>query len=131
VFPFTNQDSQAPRVADVPIRQIPVIPAHLPMAAARKVAARKRIAVLLVEMGERIVGTVDESVLGAAADETPIAAAMRPFGLYLRPGMSVAQAREVFIRARATILPVIAGRLVLGAVMRADVERAKPRAHNE
>jgi CBS domain-containing protein len=128
VFPFANHDAEAPRVADMPMRQIPVIPAHLPMAGARKIAALKRIGVLLVERDAQIVGTVDESVLGAADDRTPTASAMKPLGLYLRPAMSVAEARDVFVRARATILPVIAGGFVLGAVARSDIERTKPRA---
>jgi len=110
------------------MRQIPVIPAHLPMAGARKVAALKRIAVLLVEREDQIVGTIDEIALAAADDRTPTAAAMQPLCLYLRPTMSVGQAREVFIRARTTILPVIAGGFVLGGVARSDIERTKPRA---
>ena len=128
VFPFANLDAEAPHVGDMPMRQIPVIPAHLPMAGARKVAALKRIAVLLVEREEQIVGTIDEIALAAADDQTSTAAAMQPLCLYLRPAMSVAQAREVFIRARTTILPVIAGGFVLGAVARSDIERTKPRA---
>ena len=107
------------------MRRIPVIAAHLPMAAARKVAALKRIGVLLVELEEQIVGTVDESVFAAAADETRTATAMKPLRLYLRPAMSVAQARELFVRTRANVLPVIAGGFVLGAVNRADIERTK------
>jgi CBS domain-containing protein len=71
---------------------------------------------------------VEESVLAAADDETQTARVMKPLGLYLRPSMSVAQARELFIRARATVLPVIAGGFVLGAVTRGELERAKPRA---
>jgi CBS domain-containing protein len=127
VFPFANHDTEAPHVADMPMRQIPVIAAHLPMAAARSVAALKRIGVLLVERDEQIVGTVDESVLAAADDDTPTATAMKPLGLCLRPAMSVAQARELFVRARATVLPVVAGGFVFGAVTRADIERTKPR----
>ena len=125
-MPFANQDAGAPSVADIPMRRIPVIAAHLPMTAARRVAALKQIGVLLVERNEQIVGVVDQSVLGAADDETPTAAAMRPLDLWLRPAMSVAQAREVFVRARATVLPVVAGGFVLGAVRRVDIERAKP-----
>ena len=128
MFPFAHHDAEAPHVADMPMRQIPVIPAHLPMAGARKVAALKRISVLLVERQEQIVGTIDENVLAAADDRTPTAAAMKPLVLYLRPTMSVAQARDVFVRARATVLPVIAGGFVLGAVARSDLERTKPRA---
>jgi hypothetical protein len=128
VFPFANRDGGAPHVGDMPMRQIPVIPAHLPMAGARKVAALKEIGVLLVEREEQIVGTLDENVLAAADDLTPTAAAMKPLALYLRPAMSVAQARDVFIRARTSILPVVAGGFVLGAVARSDIERTKPHA---
>jgi hypothetical protein len=42
--------------------------------------------------------------------------------------MSVAEARDVFVCARANILPVIAGGFVLGAVGRADLERTRPTA---
>lgn len=126
MFSFANRDAEAPRVGDMPMRRIPVIAAHLTIAAARKIAALKRINVLLVERDAQIVGTVDEGVLAGAADETMTAVAMRPLGLCLRPSMSVPEAREIFIRARATILPVIAGGFVLGAVMRTDVERTKP-----
>jgi CBS domain-containing protein len=129
VFPLTGGDADSPHVGDMPMRRIPVIAANLPMAAARKVAALKCIAVLLVERDDQIVGTVDESVLAAADDDTMTATAMRPLGLCLRPAMSVAQAREVFVRARATVLPVIAGGFVLGAVARADIERTKPPAN--
>jgi len=129
VFPLTGGDAEAPHVGDMPMRRIPVIAANLPMAAARKVAALKCIAVLLVERDDQIVGTVDESVLAAADDDTMTATAMRPLGLCLRPAMSVSQAREVFVRARATVLPVIAGGFVLGAVARADIERTKPPAN--
>jgi CBS domain-containing protein len=126
VFPSANDDDGAPRVRDMPMRPIPVIPAHLSMGAARKVAALKQIAVLLVEREQQVVGTIDEHALAAAGDDTPIAAALKPFGHCLRPAMSVAQARELFIRARAAVLPVIAGGFVLGAVTRGAIERTKP-----
>jgi CBS domain-containing protein len=128
VFPFAIADAEAPRVGDLPIRPIPVIAARLPISVARKVAALKRIALLLVELDDQIVGIVDESALAAAAGEMPTAMAMSPLDFCLRPAMSVVQARELFVRARATVLPVIAGGFVLGAVNRADIERAKPPA---
>ena len=129
MFPFAVRDAGAPHVGDMPMRQIPVIPAHLSMAGARTVAALRRIGVLLVEREEQIVGTVDETVLAAADDETPAATAMKPLGPYLHPAMSVAQARELFVRARTTVLPVIAGGFVLGAVARGDIERTKAERH--
>jgi CBS domain-containing protein len=129
VFSFAVDDAGALRVGDVPMRRIPVIAAHLPISAARKIATLKGIALLLVELDDQIVGIIEESVLAAADDETPAGEVMKPLGRCLRPSMSVAQARELFIAARATVLPVIAGGFVLGAVTRADVERAKPPAN--
>jgi len=123
VLPFANPDARARLIGDLPMRPIPVIAAHLSMAATRKVAALKQIAVLLVERDEQLVGVVDESTLATADDETPTATAMKPLRLYLRPAMSVAEARTLFVRARASALPVIAGGFVLGAVTRADIER--------
>jgi CBS domain-containing protein len=125
VFLFRNPAAEAQYVGDLPMRRIPVVPARLPMAAARKIAALRGIAVLLVERGEQIVGTVDENALAAAADETPIGMAMTPLGRWLRPAMSVAEAREMFMSARATVLPVIAGGFVLGAVTREDLEATR------
>ena len=116
-------------VGKLAMQRIPVVPAHLPMSAARKVAVLKRSALLLVELDDQIVGVVEESALGAADDETPIARAMKPLCPCLRPSMPVAEARELFARARATVLPVIAGGFVLGAVTRADVETTRRAKH--
>jgi len=126
VFPFTNYEPETPRIGQMPMRRIPVIPAHLPMAAARKVAALQGIALLLVEQDELIVGTVDESALGSVDDETPVATAMKRLRLWLRPTMSAAEGCELFVRARTNVLPVIAGGFVLGAITRGDIERTRP-----
>jgi CBS domain-containing protein len=124
VFPFAGPDGVGFQIGDLAIRPIPVVPAHLTMAAARKVAALKRISLLLVEQNEQLVGVVGERALATAADPMPIAAAMHRLGACLRPGMSAAQARALFIRTGAAVLPVIAGGFVLGAVARGAVERA-------
>jgi hypothetical protein len=127
VSPFIKQSSGGGvlRVGHLPIRAIPVIPVHLSMAAARKVAALKQIALLLVERDEQIVGTIEEHALAAGHDAMPVADAMRALAPCLRPSTPVAEAREQFIRARAAILPVAAGGFILGAVTRAVVERAR------
>jgi CBS domain-containing protein len=132
VFPLTNRsgearDGEAPRVGDLPMRQIPVVPAELTIAAARKIAALRQMDLLLVEREEQIVGTLEAAALASADDASATMTAMSSLGRCLRPAMPVAEAREVFIRARATVLPVIAGGFVLGAVAREDVGRAKPR----
>ena len=121
VFPFAGPDGPAFRIGDLAIQPIPVVPAHLPMAAARKIAALKRISLLLVEQDERLVGFIGEHALATAADALPIAAAMKPLGVCLRPWMSATQARALFSRTGAAVLPVIAAGFVLGAVARGAV----------
>ncbi len=113
-----------PRIGDLPIRAVPVVPARLAMAAARKIAALKRTAVLFVERDGRLVGILDERVLVEAPDDAEIAACLRPIGLCLRPTTSAARAREIFRRSRISALPVAAGAFLLGSVSRAEVERA-------
>ena len=108
VFPFAI-DAEALRVGDLAMRRIPVIPAHLPMGAARKIATLKSIGLLLVELEDQIVGMIDEIVLAGAADATRTGRAMNPLDFCLRPAMPIAQARELFLRARVSILPVLAG----------------------
>jgi CBS domain-containing protein len=113
-----------PRIGDLPIRAVPVVPAHLSMATARKIAELKRAAVLFVERDGRLVGILDEGVLVEAPDDAEIAVCLRPIGLCLRPTTSAARAREIFRSSRASALPVAAGAFLLGSVSRADVERA-------
>jgi hypothetical protein len=125
VFPLIEARSDTAVVAHLPIRRLPVIPAHLSMGAARKVALLRQTALLLVEREEQIVGTIDERALAADHDLTAVAAAMRPLARFLRPATPVTEARELFIRMRVSILPVIAGGFVLGAVTRGDVDRAR------
>jgi CBS domain-containing protein len=124
VFPFGGADGVGFRIGDLAIRPIPVVPADLPVSAARKVAALKRVSLLLVERNERLVGFVGDRALADAVDGMPVAAAMKAFALCLHPGMSAAKARALFIRTGATALPVIAGGFVLGAVARRDIDAA-------
>jgi len=126
VFPLLRPPAAAARIGDLPMHPIPVIPLHLAMGAARKVAALKRVALLLVESEEHLVGIVDERALATSTDETPIAAAMTPLEICLRPAMTAAEARALFAQTRAAVLPVIAGGFVLGAITRGDVEQARP-----
>ena len=113
-----------PRVGDLPIRAVPSIPAHLSMAAARKIAELKRTTVLFVERDGRLMGTLDEQDLIEAPDDAEVAACLRSIELCLGPATTAERARELFVRSRTTALPVAAGAFMLGAVSRADVERA-------
>ena len=112
------------RVGDLRTLTIPAVPEHLSIAAARKVAALKRVADLFVERDGRLVGVLDERALAAAADDAEVAATMAPIDSCLHPAMPVARARELFIQARVPVLPVTFGALLIGAVVRADVEHA-------
>ena len=132
VFSFVSPRHARPegdtvRVGDLPIRRIPVIPSHLSMDAARKVAVLKQSSLLLVERAGQIVGTIDERAFATDYDLAAVAAAaMTPLATcLLRPATPVTEARELFVRARADILPVVAGGFILGAVTRSDVERAR------
>ena len=129
VFSFVSPRTARPegdtvRVGDLPIRRVPVIPSHLSMDAARKVAVLKQSALLLVERGGQIVGTIDERAFATDYHLAAVAAAaMTPLATCLRPATPVTEARELFVRASADILPVVAGGFILGAVTRRDVER--------
>jgi len=99
------------------------------MAAARKVAALKRVTVLFVERDGRLVGVLDERALTASPDDAKVAATMQTIGLCLHPATSVWRARELFRWSRVSVLPVTVGAFLLGAITRADVEEAlRPRA---
>src|SRR5579871_943366 len=111
-------------IIDLPIHPAAVVPAHLPVGAARKIAALRRAAVLLVESGGRLLGLLDARALAEAPAEAEALSVARPVDLGLRPTTSVLRARELLIRARMTALPVAAGAFLLGVVHLADVERA-------
>ena len=127
VFPLVRVSSDAAplRVGDLAMRAIPVVPSHLSMAAARKLASLRQIALLLIERDDHIVGTIDERALAAEHDLTAVAAAMKPLAPCLRPAMLAAAARERFIRARVDVLPVVAGGFIFGAITRGDLEQAR------
>ena len=120
----TMNNACPPRVGDLPIRPLPVIPAHLSMGAARKIAALKRAAVLLVERDTRLVGTLDERALAEAPDDAAVVASMRPLALCLHATTPAERALSLFIRQRTSALPVVAGGFLIGAVLRGDVESA-------
>jgi CBS domain-containing protein len=123
VFPLAPFAAAGPSVGDLEARPIPVIAARLTMSAAREAAARERIALLLVERDEQVVGIIDERSLATAPGNVEVEAAMKPLGLTLRPSMSLRRAQALFIAARAAVLPVVAGGFILGALARGEIER--------
>jgi CBS domain-containing protein len=121
---LSGGESCLPRVGDLPIRAVPIIPAHLSMAAARKIAELKRATVLFVERDGRLMGTLDEHAVVEGPDDARVGDCLRSIELCLGPTTTAERAQELFVRSRTTALPVVAGAFLLGAVSRADVERA-------
>ena len=121
---LSGGESCVPRVGDLPIQAVPIIPAHLSMAAARKIAELKRATVLFVERDGRLMGTLDEHALVEAPDDAEVAGCLRTIELCPGPTTSAERAHELFVRSRTTALPVAAGAFLLGAISRSDVERA-------
>ena len=128
---MTRRQKAETTIGDLRTRTVPAIPEHLTMAAARKVAALKRVTILFVERDGRLVGVLDERELAASADDAGVAATMRAIGPCLHPATSVWRARELFIWSRLSVLPVTVGAFLLGAITRADVEDALRPRHSE
>ena len=82
---LSGGESCVPRVGDLPIRAVPIIPAHLSMAAARKIAELKRANVLFVERDGRLMGTLDEHALVEAPDDAQVTDCLRSIELCLGP----------------------------------------------
>ncbi len=115
------------RVGDLPAQTVPAVPEHLTMAAARKVAALKRVGMLFVEREGRLVGIIDERALAEAGDAADVGAVMSAVRTCLHPAMPVARARDLFSLSGQSALPVIVGAFLLGAIGRDDVEGALAR----
>jgi CBS domain-containing protein len=114
----------ARQVAELPLAPAPVIPAHLRLAAARKIAELKGSPILLVEGDGALAGILDEHKLLATADDVQAGDAMRPLDVCLAATTSLARARELFLRTGSAALPVAAGAFLLGVVTRAAIDGA-------
>jgi CBS domain-containing protein len=102
----------------------PIVPSHLAMLAARKVAALKSIGWLLVEAGGRLVGMVDQRMLAASRGDELVSACMTVLHIAVRPTTTLARAYAVLVQHRLPWLPVAAGRFIVGAVSREALEHA-------
>jgi CBS domain-containing protein len=112
------------RVGDLPIRAVPVVPAHLPMGHARKIAALKQTNLLLVARGAQLVGILDAGALSSAPDAALAELWMSSARGCLSAATPLVRARELFVRAGTATLPVAAGAFLIGVVARGDLERA-------
>jgi CBS domain-containing protein len=116
--------SESALVGDLPIVAAPVVPAHLTMAAARKIAELKGSALLLVEREDTLAGVLDDRALLSAPDDLQVETVMTRLDRCLTPTTPIARARELLLRTGAGGLPVAAGAFLLGVVTRAAIERA-------
>jgi CBS domain-containing protein len=102
----------------------PIVPCHLAMAAARKIAALKSVSWLLVEADGRLVGTLDRRALMVSGDDDLVSACMTELPLAVLPTTTAASAYELMVQHRLTWLPVAAGTMfIVGAVSRQILER--------
>jgi CBS domain-containing protein len=123
LYAITSEPARG-SVADIMGDPPPVVPAHLTVAAARKIARLKSADMLLVEDGGRMVGVVDGYTLEGAAPDAPVTEGMKPSFPYLRPDSDVRRARDLLVKHGVPALLVAVGRFVVGAISRAAVERA-------
>ncbi len=113
-----------PLVGHVMTPPHPIVPMHISMAAARKVASLKSADALLVEDGGSLAGFIDSRVLRTAKDGDRVADCVQPLGFCLSPTTTVARARELLTEHCALSFLVAAGGFLLGSISRAAVERS-------
>jgi CBS domain-containing protein len=110
-------------VADVMTGPAPIVPGHLTMGAARKIAALKSVRWLLVEDEGILIGFVDPRTLAVSRDDDLVSARMTTLGLAVSATASAARAHALLCQRRLAWSPVVAGMFVVGAVSRVALER--------
>jgi CBS domain-containing protein len=105
-------------------RPAPIVPSHLSMGAARKVAALRSASLLLIEADGRLVGVLDDRALAGAPDADLVEAWRTPLVVAVQPTTTAGRARELLAEHRAACLPVTAGMFVIGTISRERLERA-------
>jgi CBS domain-containing protein len=111
-------------VADVMTRPQPIVPAHLSMAAARKIAQLRSADALIVEDKGRLVGFLDSDSLRHAGGDRRVADCLKPLQFCLSPSITVERARSLLMQCGAGSLPVAAGPFLVGSISRSAVERS-------
>lgn len=129
--PMGRAQTEDLRVIDVMGKPQPIVPSHILMGAARKIARLKSADALLVEDKGSLVGFLDARSLRDASDRQRVDACIEPLGLFLAPTMTVAEADALFVESGASSLPVAAGPFLIGSVSRAAVERSFSRINAE
>jgi CBS domain-containing protein len=112
------------RVIDVMDKPQPIIPSHILIGAARKIARLKSADALIVEEQGSLLGFLDARRLREAPDDRRVDACLEPLRLFLAPTTTVCEARARFVESGASSLAVAAGRFLIGSVSRAAVEHS-------
>jgi len=111
-------------VADLMARPQPVVPSHISMAAARKIAHLKSVDALIVEDKGSLIGFLDGQSLREAKDDQRVSECLKPLQLCLSPTTTVDGARALLIRYGAGSWPVAAGPFLVGSISRSAIERS-------
>jgi CBS domain-containing protein len=111
-------------VADLMTRPQPVVPSHLSMGAARKIARLKAADSLIVEDKGCLVGILDSEILRSGSDEQRVGDCLKPLSSCLSPTTTLESARALLIQHGVGSLPVAAGPFLVGSLSRSAVERS-------
>lgn len=112
------------RVAEVMTRRQPVVPSHISMAAARKIAELKSADTLIVEDKGSLMGFLDGDSLRAGKDHQRVAECLKPLRPCVGPNTTIEEARALLVEYGVSSLPVSVGPFLVGNVTRSAVERS-------
>lgn len=111
------------RVAEAMTRLNPIVPGHISMGAARKIAALKATDTLIVEDKGNLIGILDPETLLSAGDEQRVSDCLKSIRICLTPTTTLMRARALMIEHGLASFPVAAGPFLVGSISRSDVER--------
>lgn len=112
------------RVAEAMTRLNPIVPGHISMGAARKIAELKAADSLLVEDKGNLIGILDRETLLNAGQDRRVSDCLKSIRICLTPTTTLTRARALMIEHGMASFPVAAGPFLVGCISRSDVERA-------
>jgi len=112
------------RVGEAMTRPHPIVPGHISMGAARKIAELRSTDTLIVEDKGSLIGILDWETLLTANDDRRVADCLKSIRICLTPTTTLARARTLMIEHGVASFPVAVGPFLVGSISRSDVERA-------
>jgi CBS domain-containing protein len=116
--------SDEPRVAEAMTRLYPIVPGHISMSAARKIAELRSSDAVIVEDKGSLIGILDRETLLTASDGRRVADCLKSIRICLTPTTTLTRARVLMIEHGVASFPVAAGPFLVGSISRSDVERS-------